>query len=193
MGQVWAAEQFRKKAPIMCIPEGPRQAVDHQHILDATIAELLVSGADEVTLTAVAQRAGVDVQDIRNLWPNKPELLNAALTSYSGQNIPTPDTGSLRGDLLAYAQMFAGAINSPMGRRLVGAVVATPRAWDTSGWRDSLFESHQSRVEPMLTRAVQSGACAADTDAARVMDLLNAALCLPIQLYDRPRDRGGYR
>ena len=165
--------------------EGPRGQFDHQQVLDATIAELVASSADAVTMTAVAQRAGVDVEDIKNVWANTPELLNAALASYSGVNIPVPDTGSLREDLLAYAKLFAGAVNSPFGRRLVGAVVTAPKGWDLSGWRETFFQSRQGRIEPMLARAIERGECTPDIDAARIMDLLNAGLCLPLQLYDR--------
>ncbi len=97
-----------------------------------------------------------------------------------------PDTGSLREDMLQYAKLFAYAVNSTIGRRLVGAVVAAPNEWDVSGWRETFFESRQRRVEPMLCRAVERGECAPDLDVARIMDLLNAGLCISLQLYDRP-------
>ena len=166
--------------------DSPEPALDRERVLDAALAELLATNAGSVTMEAVADRAGVDVQEIKAVWANTPELLNAALTFYSGQNLPSPDTGSLRGDLLQYARLFADTVNSPIGRRLVGAVVATPRDWDVGGWREVLFQSRQSRVEPMLSRAIERGECAPEVDAARVMDLINAGLCLSWQLYDRP-------
>lgn len=169
--------------------DGARPDVDHQHVLNAAIAELATTNAGSFTMTAVAKRAGVDVQDIKRVWPNTPELLNAALQAFAGQNMPVPDTGSLREDMLQYARLFAYAVNSPIGRRLVGAVVATPNEWDVSGWRETFFESRQRRVEPMrsmLSRAVERGECAPDLDALRIMDLLNAGLCISLQLYDRP-------
>lgn len=163
-----------------------RLAAVKQLILDAVIAELASTSAGSITMSAVATRAGVEVEDVKRIWANTPELLNAALMSFAGKNIPVPDTGSLRDDMLQYARFFASAVNSPIGRRIIGAVVATRNEWDVSGWREMFFESRQDNVEPMLSRAIERGECAPDIDAARIMDFLNAGLCVSLQLYDRP-------
>lgn len=158
----------------------------HQRILDAAIAELATTTVDSFTMAAVAARAGLEVQAVKNIWANTPELLIAALMSYADVNLPIPDTGSLRGDLIHYATSFAAAVNSPIGRRLLDAIVASPKDWDVSDWRPGFFASREKRVAPLLKRAVARGECSPDVDAMRIMGVLTAGLCSPIQFHDRP-------
>lgn len=157
-----------------------------RRVLDAAIAELATTTVDSFTMAAVAARAGFEVEAVKNMWPNTPALLTAALIHYGSQNMPIPDTGSLRGDLTRYAKSFAAAVNSPTGRRLLDAVIASPKDWDVSDWRPGFFASRQQRVAPILARAVERGECSADIDPMRIMGLLTAGLCSPIQFYDRP-------
>ena len=95
----------------------------------------------------VAQRAGLEVQVVKDMWANTPELISAALMAYAGRTMPVPDTGSLCEDLVGYAKGFAAAVNSPTGRRLLDAVVATPKDWDVSGWRSAFFQAHRRLVQ----------------------------------------------
>ena len=159
---------------------------ERERVLDAAIAELATTNVGSVTMAAVAQRAGLDVLAVKDIWPNTPELITAALLSYAAQNLPVPDTGSLRDDLLGYAKSFAAAVNSPTGRRLLDAVIATPKDWDFSGWRSSVYAARRQRAAPMLRRAIERGECPPDIDPVRVMDLLAAGLCISLQFYDRP-------
>jgi len=157
-----------------------------RRVLDAALAELATTNAGSFTMAAVAQRARLEVRVVKDMWANKPGLITAALMAYAEQNMPMPDTGSLREDLVGYAKSFATAVNSPTGRRLLDAVIATPKDWDVSGWRYSFFVARRQRVAPILQRAIERGDCPPDVDAVRIMDLLTAGLCSPLQFYDRP-------
>ncbi len=175
-----------EQARTVSLTEDPQPTADRQRALDAAIAELVATNAGSVTMIAVAKRAGVDVQDIKEMWANTPELLTAALMSYAHQHLPVPDTGSLRGDLLGYAKSFAAAVNSPTGRRLLDALIATPKDWDVSGWRSAFFVARGQRSSAAMRRAVDRGELRADVDSVRVFDLLAAGLSTPVQFYDRP-------
>lgn len=137
-------------------------------------------------MKAVAKRAGVDVEVIRGLWANTPALLTEALLSYARQHIRVPDTGTLRSDMLGYAKAYAASLNSPIGRRLIDAVVATPKDWDVTGWRSEFFEARAATISKMMRRAVDRGELRPDVDAVRVIDLLAGGLFLSLQFYDRP-------
>lgn len=71
-------------------------------LLDAAWAELQASGYARLTMEAVAERAGTSRAVLYRRWRNRPELVIAAIRRHrpmlSGD---TPDTGSLRGDVLA--------------------------------------------------------------------------------------------
>lgn len=162
----------------------PADAVRLQ-ILDAALAELIANHFDGFTLEKVAARAGVEVLAVKQDWPNTPELLVAALTEYGDRYVPMPDTGSLRDDLMHYAKSYAETMNSPLGRRLVDALIVRPRDWDVSGSRATFFDGRSDRAIAIMRRGIERGECAPDTDAVRVADLIGAGLSLPVMLYDR--------
>jgi AcrR family transcriptional regulator len=71
-------------------------------LLDAAWAELREVGYSRLTMEGVAQRAGTSRPVLARRWPTRPQLVVAALRRHrpmlSGE---IPDTGSLRGDVLA--------------------------------------------------------------------------------------------
>jgi AcrR family transcriptional regulator len=64
-------------------------------VLAAAFDELAQNGA------GVAKRSGVHETAIYRRWVTKEKLFVEVTLSRSAQEIPTPDTGSIRGDLLA--------------------------------------------------------------------------------------------
>lgn len=163
-----------------------RDAGVRERVLDAAIAVLATTNVSSFSVAAVARRAGVEVDVIRGMWPNTHTLISGALMAYAAQNMQMPDTGSLRGDLVGYAKSFAAAVNSSTGRRLLDAIIATPKDWDVSGWRDSFLEGRRRRAAPVLQRAIDRGECPPDIDPLLFMDVLAFGLISPLQLYDRP-------
>lgn len=71
-------------------------------LLDAAWDELAAVGFAKLTMESVASRAGTGVAVLYRRWANKDELVLAALERYRKQHpVEEPDTGSLRGDLIA--------------------------------------------------------------------------------------------
>ena len=59
-------------------------------------------GFTKLTMESVAARASTGVAVLYRRWPNKDQLVLAALEHYrTSRPVDLPDTGSLRGDLLA--------------------------------------------------------------------------------------------
>ena len=170
----------------MTAVDGSRPSVNRQRVLDAVILELAGTNAGSLTMKAVAKRAGVDVEEIREVWANTPALLTEALFRYAREHIRIPDTGTLRGDMLGYAKAYAASLNSPVGRRLIDAVVATPKDWDVTGWRSAFFAARGKTISKMMRRAVDRGELSPDVDAVRVIDLVAGGLFMSLQFYDRP-------
>jgi AcrR family transcriptional regulator len=79
-------------------------------LLDAAWDELVAVGFAAVTMESIAARAHTGIAVLYRRWPNKGELVLAAIAHY-GQNHPVeiPDTGTLRGDLLALLSAFSKA------------------------------------------------------------------------------------
>ena len=97
--------------------EGEREL----QILEATLEVLDEVGYDLLTMDAVASRAKASKATLYRRWKGKPELVVAAIMALKGESV-VPDTGTLRGDLIA-AYCGHGGLNDPMTRSVLSAVV----------------------------------------------------------------------
>jgi AcrR family transcriptional regulator len=87
------------------VPQRRRGRALEEALLDAAWAELTERGYDEFTIDSVAARAGTSRAVLYRRWPSKRELVFAALKYEVGKDIvASPDTGSLRGDVIALLQ-----------------------------------------------------------------------------------------
>ena len=83
-------------------PQRRRGEALEMALLDAAWAELTETGYDDLTIEAVATRAGTSRAVLYRRWPNKQDLVLATLLDHVRSDpVPTPDTGSLRGDVVA--------------------------------------------------------------------------------------------
>lgn len=97
--------------------EGEREL----EIFEATLEVLDEVGYDLLTMDAVATRAKASKATLYRRWKGKPELVVAAIMAHKGDAV-VPDTGSLRGDLLA-AYCGSGGLNDPLAQSVLSAVV----------------------------------------------------------------------
>lgn len=71
-------------------------------LLDAAWDELVAVGFGRLTMESVAARASTGVAVLYRRWANKDELVLAAIEHYRNSHpVDVPDTGTLRGDLVA--------------------------------------------------------------------------------------------
>ncbi|MET8720519.1 TetR/AcrR family transcriptional regulator [Streptomyces misionensis] len=89
--------------PATTPPRGRRRGPELEAaLLDAAWDELAQAGFARLTMESVASRANTGVAVLYRRWANKDELALAALKHYRDTHpVEIPDTGSLRGDLLA--------------------------------------------------------------------------------------------
>lgn len=76
-------------------------------LLEAAWSEVVENGYAELTYEGVASRAGTSRSVVYRRWPTKQELALAALR-HRGDGLPriVPDTGTLRGDLVAMLRLM---------------------------------------------------------------------------------------
>ncbi len=98
--------------------EGERET----EILAATLEVLAEVGYDLLTMDAVAARAKASKATLYRRWKSKPELVVAAVMCHHSSTGTVPDTGTLRGDLLA-AYCGHGGISDPQAQSVLSAVV----------------------------------------------------------------------
>jgi AcrR family transcriptional regulator len=72
-------------------------------ILDAAWQELVDVGFARLTMESIAARAKTGVAVLYRRWPNKDDLVLAAIRHYGSTHpVDVPDTGSLRDDMVAF-------------------------------------------------------------------------------------------
>src|SRR6201996_6073996 len=94
------------------LPDRPRQRRRGEELeaalLEAAWDELVAVGFARLTMESVAARARTGVAVLYRRWPRKDDLVMAAIANHGTVNpVEKPDTGSLRGDMLA----LLGSIN----------------------------------------------------------------------------------
>jgi AcrR family transcriptional regulator len=157
-----------------------------QRVLDAAVEVLLATSVGAFTVEAVAARSGVDLQIIRQVWPNAAQLLTAALRAFGDRHIPIPDTGTLAGDLLAFARSYVAMVNSDIGRRMLDTIIVKRTDWELTDSRAVFLAGRQTRIGVIIQRGIERGECPPETDPTLTMDMLGIGLCLPPLYYDQP-------
>src|SRR6266498_1224789 len=103
----------------------PRSEQARESILHAAAELLLKRGLDAVSMDAVADRAGVSKATIYRWWPTKETLaLEALYHEWDTARPSPPDTGSLRGDLLALLRPWIRRVRARPYGRVVAALIA---------------------------------------------------------------------
>src|SRR5580692_7338332 len=101
----------------------PRSPEADRAILTATLDLLASRGLAAMSIEEIAARAGVGKATIYRRWSSKGLLaLDAFVTAFAEQQ-PLPDTGTLRGDLIAALTAWVRAVTqTSMGSLLTGLI-----------------------------------------------------------------------
>ncbi|MGW1490190.1 TetR/AcrR family transcriptional regulator [Streptomyces sp. NPDC002402] len=133
--------------------EQVRSAV-HQAVIDL----LSDPGGADLTIPAIAQRAGVNHTSIYRRWGSREALLADVVVTRLERDWPLADTGTLRGDLIAWAEAGVASIRKPEGRLLVRAVaLSMPGSVQAQGERAQHFERRIHAIERIRERAAARG------------------------------------
>ena len=148
--------------------EGERE----REILDAALEVLVEVGYDLMTMDAVAARAKASKATLYRRWKGKPELVVAAVMCHHSDAGVIPDTGSLRGDLLA-AYAGTGGLNDQFQKVLSAVVIAMGRDPEFAEvYRRDFIGPKIAVSRAIYARARERGEVHPDTD----LDVLGPSL-----------------
>ncbi len=152
----------------------PRSDQSEHAILEATKDILEECGFADVTIEEVAHRAGVGKSTIYRRWPTKGTLVFEAFMVDFLARQPLPNTGNLRGDLLASLRSWIRAVKgTATGRTLVGLIGEVQRDPDLAEvWSEKFVKPVRLQHRIMLDRAIERSELPATTDLDVAMDLL---------------------
>jgi AcrR family transcriptional regulator len=165
-----AADQERKS------PGRPRSARADEAIIEAVL-DLLADGtlAEEISIEAVAARAGVGKATIYRRWSNKDALLVDAVATIKGEP-PKLAGESVRDDLVTLLRPMAAPADTRAGKIVPCLLSAMHRSPSLTRCFQKITEPRRELMRQVLARGVEAGELRADLD----FDLVTVMLVGPL-------------
>jgi AcrR family transcriptional regulator len=134
-------------------PWSPRES----ELLAVTLELLQEHGYDRLTLDAVATTAHASKATLYRRWPTKAELVIAAFIEGVRQVAVDPDTGTLRGDLLAIGEQICAHVSTQAGTIRAVLVEIGRNAELNAVMQEQFLAQKEALMAEVLARAVDRG------------------------------------
>ena len=162
-------------------------------ILDAAVDVLAEVGYDGMTIDMVATRAKAGKATLYRRWTSKSDLVIDAVACMKQQGIdPTalPDTGTLRGDLVAMIKPHSIEDGEKKTRVMAGIVSLIAREPELARAAHAAIMEPRARANRLLLqRAIDHGEIAPDVDLDTVTLIMPAMIAYRVLMLHRPVDR----
>jgi hypothetical protein len=115
-------------------------------------------------------------------------LILDALLTCSQEQLPTPDTGNLRDDMVALARLIVAYLGTPLGTALAQAMAAADDDLALADSRAQFWRARYDTTRTIIDRAIARHELAADIDHQLALELLVAPLHFRALLIRQPID-----
>ena len=151
----------------------PRSEESEEAILAATIQLLSEKPLRDISMEEIARKAGVGKATIYKWWPSKAYVALDAFLRKTNRMVPTPDTGSVREDILEQVRSLMVFYNSPAGR-ILGQFVAESQmdVEFASLFRKLFLKPRREAVGVIFDRGVERGEIEQNLNRELVLDLI---------------------
>jgi AcrR family transcriptional regulator len=157
-------------------------------VLDATSALLSEVGYDQLSVEAVAARAGVHKTTVYRRWPTKPELIAEAALVQAAEAVPIPDTGTLRGDLQTLAREVVANVASDGGARRARTLVAAACSGELADVLHAFWSHRLDASAAIVERAVDRAELPATINHTLIIEAVVGPIWLRLLLTGEPLD-----
>lgn len=147
----------------------PRDARIDAAVMAATIELLEERGYADLSLAAVAERAGTTTAAIYRRWSSKADLVMQAAYRTDGDDV-VADTDDVVADLTTMVTWSAEKLCRPAGRAALVGLLSESQDARRSGRVDAAIAS--SRVAERLARAQAAGEIRSDVDVRVLVDTI---------------------
>jgi AcrR family transcriptional regulator len=155
----------------------PRDEAARRRILQAALDLMDETAFTQVTMEAIAERAGASKTTVYRWWPNKAQLAIEAFREAVAPELPLRDTGSLRNDLTMQMQNFARVLSGRGGRMLRSFLVAARCDPEVAeAFRSIWSDPRRAEAKSMLRQKQATGQLRQDADLDLVIDSLYGPL-----------------
>ncbi|MFF3546751.1 TetR/AcrR family transcriptional regulator [Streptomyces platensis] len=144
----------------------------------AVFEELAAAGFARMSIEGIARRAGVGKTAVYRRWRSKLHLVLDVVSAVAAAGMPTPDTGSLAGDVRMLLEVAARALRHPMASQIIPDLLAeAARSPELAqALKAALHDSQEGVAAAVVARAVERGELPPDVDARLALDLLTGPL-----------------
>lgn len=168
----------------------PRDPEADGRILAAASSLILLRGFDNMTVDEVATSAGVGKATVYRRWARKEDLAVAAMEHLYRDEMPPPDTGSIRGDLHALYASVITFVNSPAGIDYMRTTIKESMRDDRIA---TLYREASDRAElaarGIYERAIQRGEVRPDIPVGETIQLIGGLVVFrAIKRQDMPTE-----
>lgn len=170
---------------------GGRNARIRVAVLEAALAELAVVGYGNLSIEAIADRAGVHKTTVYRRWETLGALVVDALLDRLARDVPAPDTGTVVEDLRGLLHAVVANLTSPGAGGLVRALVGD--AGQIAEIREigsAVWDERFAAARAIIARGMGRGELPPDTDADLMIEALIGPLYLRLLVTDAPIDTG---
>jgi AcrR family transcriptional regulator len=169
---------------------GGRSARVRSSVLTAAMDELAAVGYAAFSVEGVAERAGVHKTTVYRRWHDRENLLLEAMLERGRTQVPIPDTGSLRSDLLAYGKAIAASLKA---REVEAAVRAAASMNDAESpiakARRRFWAARFELASEIVDRAIARGEIPPGVDPHVVVEAIVAPIYFRVLLSGEKLDR----
>jgi AcrR family transcriptional regulator len=171
----------------------PMDASRDADILDAALDVLAEEGYDGMTIDMVAARAKAGKATLYRRWPSKTELVLDAVACMKNSTIDyanLPDTGTLRGDLIAMIKPMSINDNQKKLKVMAGLVSLLARNPELADIANQVIMAPRIELNMyFLRRAIERGEIAADTDVRMIAMISPSMVSYRTLVMQSPVDR----
>ncbi len=157
----------------------PRDPEADARILAAASSLILLRGYESMTVDEVASSAGVGKATVYRRWSRKEDLAVAAMEQLYRDEMPPPDTGSIRGDLRAMYTSVLTFVNSPAGTDYVRTTIKESMRDERIAtlYREANDRAEQSSYT-VFRRAIDRGEVRPDINLEAVVQFMGSLVAM---------------
>lgn len=158
-------------------PRSTRLGDDREfEILQATYSLLSEVGYEGLRFDAVAARAKASKATLYRHWPGKAQLVADAVRVCKVSGHDVPDTGTLRGDLVAFLRLMASSMTDEDGPLFAGIVMAMHNDPEFAAEMRELQQTKRSTAALIHARAIGRGELDAGSDGLLIDEIAPAMM-----------------
>jgi AcrR family transcriptional regulator len=143
-------------------------------VVDTVLSELARVGYRAITMQGIARKTGRGRASLYRRWPSKRHLVAYAVVSELGAN-PTPDTGSLRLDLVRAVETLILGFERALAPALAGLVGEMPGDGELARMiRKDVLAKRRRSMRAAFERGIERGEVRRAIDIELFTDILTA-------------------